>query len=149
MKAPLALAIAAAFVAPAALAHSGDMWQGTYVQPGYVIAQPVEVQSVEVTRVEPVDEVTVSTPVTGSRIAPVEYTTTSRNVVYEDRVVRGEPIVVEATTYAYLSPNDVLLRPGYPDLSGYPDRTSALNPQTGQLNDYGLFNRRGPNDFGR
>ena len=125
MRVPFALALASALAAPAALANAGDMWRGSYLGPEYVTVQPVEVQAVEVTRVVPADNV----------------------VVYEDRVIRGEPVIVEES-YAYTWPTEILHRPGYPDLSGYPDRTSALNPQTGQLIDYGLFNRRGPNDFG-
>lgn len=125
MRAPFALALASALAAPAALANAGDIWSGSYLAPEYVRVAPVEVQAVEVTRVEPADNV----------------------VVYEDRVIRGEPVIVEES-YAYAWPTEILNRPGYPDLSGYPDRTSALNPQTGQLIDYGLFNRRGPNDFG-
>lgn len=93
--------------------------------------------------------------VTGSYIRysdpmpPVEIVTVpASTVVYEERVVPRETIVVESAP-AYRYPADeLLLKPGYPDLSGYPDRISAMNPQTGQLIGYGLFNRAGPNDFG-
>jgi len=92
-------------------------------------------------------------PISGTYIRYVEappvvetVTMPSRTIVYEERVVPRETIVVRA---APMYPADeILLRPGYPDLSGYPDRISALNPQTGQLIGYGLFNRAGPNDFG-
>ena len=89
-------------------------------------------------------------PVTG--IERIEYVEPRPIVIYTDSVAPRERIVVESEpiySYNYYSPDEILRRPGYPDLSGYPDRTAALNPQTGQLIDYGLFNRRGPNDFGR
>ena len=90
-------------------------------------------------------------PVTGTRIERVEYTVpvTRYETVVEERVIPRETVVVEAGYVTRFPADEILLRPGYPDLSGYPDRTSALNPQTGQLIGYGLFNRAGPNDFGQ
>ena len=125
MKRPL-ISLAAACAAFAATAASADYIRTVTVDP---------VTGTRIERIEPV------TPMT-TYSAPV--------VVYEERVVPRETIVVEAApAYRVLpAPDEILLRPGYPDRSGYPDRISAMNPQTGQLIGYGLFNRAGPNDFG-
>jgi hypothetical protein len=99
----------------------------------------------EVVRTDPVTGIQRIEYVDTPLVVPIETTTT----VYEERVIPRERIIV-SSDYIYRFPADeILSRPGYPDLSGYPDRTSALNPQTGQLIGYGLFNRAGPNDFGR
>ena len=98
-------------------------------------------------------EVVRTDPVTG--IQRIEYVESAplvipiETTVYEERVVPRERIIVSGDYYYRFPADEMLSRPGYPDTSGYPDRTAALNPQTGQLIGYGLFNRAGPNDFGR
>ena len=129
MKRPLIVSLSAA-LALAATAASAD-----YVR--YVTIDPVSGAQVE--RIEPATPVTV--------VETVTYP--ARPLVYEERVVPTETIVVEGVrAYRGPAPDDVRFMPGYPDMSGYPDRISAMNPQTGQLIGYGLFNRAGPNDFG-
>ena len=64
-----------------------------------------------------------------------------RGVIYEERYVRPAPVIVERT-YVVTGPEYVVPR------GGYEDPVKALNPETGHLIGQGLFNKKGPNDFG-
>ena len=118
--APLGVALALAFTATAASAEV--VYTETYVSPA-----PYEVVRVE--RVAGSDVVTYPD-------GYVVYNTQSPRVVeryYPPRetvVIQADPVYVTA--------------PGYP--YAYAD---PRHPSWGHLIDYGLFNREGPNDFGR
>lgn len=88
----------------------------------YARAAPVEVVRVE-------------------RVAPVEV------VAYNERHVSAAPVVVERN-YSYVAPRETIVvqaEPVYTATYVYDWR----HPQWGHHIDRGLFNRRGPNDFGR
>lgn len=121
MKRPIAmLGIALAAVGTtAAVAGSGDTWQGTYRGDTYV-------------RVAPSSEITIE------RVAPREV------IVYDDRyyVAQGTPVIVDRR-YVYEPVSGYYYVYRDPTVMYDP-----LHPQMGQLIDHGLFNRHGPNDFG-
>ena len=81
--------------------------------------------------------------------APIEVTALQpgdRVVVYETST--STPVYVERTYtyepgYVYYEPREVLV------YRADSDWVKDLNPQTGQRIGEGLFNRRGPNDFGQ
>jgi hypothetical protein len=76
------------------------------------------------------------------RVAPGEVLRVGRDgtIVYRDgRYVEPRRVYVERDYYAY-APREYRV---------YPDYVADLNKQTGPYIDHGLFNRRGPNDFGQ
>ena len=67
-------------------------------------------------------------------------------IVYDARYAAPAPAVV-ARDYSYLGPRETIVVQAEPSYS-YPMYDPRF-PQMGHLIDHGLFNRKGPNDFGR
>ena len=115
------LAGALALAGTATAASATVVYRDVYVEPAVVRVEPVTTREV-VSR----DDGTLT------------YRTYERSHVVEPRyvepyqtvIVEEDPVVVSAPRY-------------------YRPYSYDPNPQMGQLIDHGLFNRRGPNDFGR
>ena len=101
------------------MARSGDRWFGSNVHREYA--------PIEVTPLQPGDSLI------------VEGTSTVTTPVYIERTYVREPAYVYYYEPAY----------AYRHQTADNDWVKNLNPQTGQRVGDGLFNRRGPNDFGR
>ena len=117
----IAAGVALALASTAAMAASGDTWNGTN---RYLVTTP--------------------DPVVVMRVAPDRdyvYTYPQRDVVIERRVLAPSAVVVERVYEA--PPRDYVVYRRY-------DSVAALNPQTGPRIGNGLFPRpgEGPNDFG-
>ena len=116
--APLGLGLGVALASTGAFAIAGDSWYGTYRDDAYV-------------RVEPVDTVRVERE-------PL--------IVYDERFEPPRRVIVERE-YRVYRPREYV----YGDtvvVRREPDYVARLNPQTGPSIGRGLFNNRGPNDFG-
>ena len=113
-----ATTLALAATSSLALARSGDMWSGTNAHR--------ESAPIEVTRLQPGDTVI------------VQGTSTVSTPVFVERAYVREPAYVYYYEPAYV----------YRQHAAHNDWVKDLNPQTGQRIGDGLFNRRGPNDFG-
>lgn len=114
------LGIALALASTAAWSAAGDAWYGTHRD--FERRVPVEVIAA------PADVV-----VYEERLAP-RHVIVPRHVVVEREYVYGP-------RYVYAPREIVVLRDDR-------DAVAALNPETGHRIERGLFNRRGPNDFG-
>src|SRR5687768_8091541 len=113
--------VALAIASTAALAVSGDRWNGS--NRGFAeVPEPVVV-----TRIVPESQFV--------------YTYPERDVVVERRFVTPEPVIVERVYE--VQPRDYIVYRRY-------DPVAALNPHTGPTIGNGLFPRpgEGPNDFG-
>lgn len=116
----IASALGAALLSTAALAASGDAWYGT-------------------------------NRVYTDGVAGVEITRTAPTIVYEERVM-GAPVI--ATPVIVEGP--VIVERGYVVMEPQPsliDKTNErdlfyVTPEINSRIDKGLFNRKGPNDFG-
>jgi|SRR6185503_13819816 len=116
----IGIGLAAAAASSAAFAMAGDTWYGTYRgDTSYVQVEPSGDRYVYVA------------PYEVTRVEPAP------PVVYEQRyyVVPERRVIVEGDRY-------------YVERPYYRDYIAELNPQTGQFIGHGLFNDRGPNDFG-
>lgn len=82
------------------------------------------------------------------RVEPVEVTRVAPREVYVyDERYDSRPIVIERD-YTY-APREYVVVPDYYYRTYDDNFVKPLNPETGHLIDHGLFNRRGPNDFGQ